>query len=56
MRVIPLPKDVVGESMLLFWRGTPELQARFPETEGGVASFCAYVQEIVRQKIATEGR
>lgn len=56
MRIIPLPRDVIGESLLQLWRRTPELQARFPETEEGVAAFCAFVSEAVRQKIATAER
>ena len=56
MRIIPAPKDVIGESLLLLWRRTPELQARFPESEEGVAAFCSFVHDSVRQKVATAER
>lgn len=56
MRVIRPPREVLGDSMLALWRNTPELQARFSETEEGVQSFCAFVYEAVQRKIASAER
>ena len=53
MRIIRPPRDVIGDALLALWRGTPELYARFPETEEGVASFCAFMHDAVRRRIAT---
>lgn len=54
MRIIPPPRDVIGESILAFWRQTPELCARFPDSEGGVHQFTEYVRQAVNQRLARE--
>lgn len=52
MTIYPSPLQVVGESLLAFWRQTPELQVRFPDTHYGAAAYSAFVQDAVRERLA----
>ena len=52
MTIFPSPLQVVGESLLTFWRHTPELQVRFPDTHDGAAAYCVFVQDAVRERLA----
>lgn len=54
MRIIPAPRDVIGESILAFWRQTPELNIRFSDSEEGVHQFAEFVRQAVTQRLARE--
>jgi len=56
MRIIKPPREILGDSLLALWRNTPALQARFPETEEGVAALCAFAHDAIQRKIAIEER
>lgn len=54
MRTIRPPREIIGDALVTFWRQTPELQARFPDTEDGVISYAIYLQQVVTQQLAKD--
>lgn len=54
MRTIPPPRNIIGETLLNFWRTTPVLQNRFPDTESGATGFIMFCIEAAQRRLEQE--
>lgn len=54
MRTNQPPRNVIGDALVTFWRQTPELQARFPDTDDGCVAYVIYLQQVVTQQLAKD--
>ena len=54
MRVLPSPKEAIGEAVLQLWRTTPVLKDRFPDTDDGTIRFITFCTEAVQRQLEHE--